>query len=336
MLSDIRRLLGRILILSAPLILVTIAYVALDPFRIIYAYPDYYDRNYPLVLNRDFVSTQLYLNHPDRAKIDSFIFGSSHSLAFRADDWRSFVGARYAFHYDAFAESLYGIERKVRFLEREGAHIRHALVVLDSDVLAVTANSPGHIFIKDPRVSGESRLAFHGEFLKAFAFPSFLLSYLRYRISGRPLMDKISMEAPGSATKDTNDLEWTERDAEIRRDAPAFFARLLPKMPKRDASPLPRTAVIGEAQERMLREIRRIFDKDKTDYRIVASPSWRQRALNPADVEKLRRIFGGENVFDFSGPSAASSDIRNFYDISEHFRPVVGHAIMEEIYRAPR
>ena len=96
--------------------------------------------------------------------------GNSRSLYYRVDSWKNFIGepAFKRYHFDASGETLYGLEMKLRFLAGQNARIRHCLILLDFYTLQHIKNSEGHLFIKDPRISGESRLAFQAAFLKSF------------------------------------------------------------------------------------------------------------------------------------------------------------------------
>jgi hypothetical protein len=81
-----------------------------------------------------------------------------------------------------------------------------------------------------------------------------------------------------------------------------------------------------------LRDIRRLFDKHHTDYRIVISPLYDQMKLNTKDLQKLHNIFGPDHVFDFSGVNEWTSDFHNYYEWS-HYLPEIADSIMAYVYR---
>ena len=92
----------------------------------------------------------------------------------------------------------------------------------------------------------------------------------------------------------------------------------------------PRT--IFGAQEQCLMDIHEICVKQKTDIKIVISPSIEKKSINRKDVAVLKKIFGEENVFDYSDPAHVQyTDYHNFYDRA-HYRRSVGNEIMKQIY----
>src|SRR5271163_1381049 len=97
----LRRLLVKIAILAVPLLAMLGIYLSQDPFKVIYDY-DNYDADSAFMTNRDVVSTRKLIHTQAQRGYDSFIFGSSRSLAFLCDDWRAHLapGSR-PFHFDA-------------------------------------------------------------------------------------------------------------------------------------------------------------------------------------------------------------------------------------------
>jgi hypothetical protein len=89
---------------------------------------------------------------------------------------------------------------------------------------------------------------------------------------------------------------------------------------------------IDDKQIMFLAEIKNIFHKHKTNYKIIINPLYDQIGLNPDDLEYLCELFGKENVFDFSGINEFTNDYRNYYEPS-HYRPHVARKIMEKIYK---
>jgi hypothetical protein len=89
--------------------------------------------------------------------------------------------------------------------------------------------------------------------------------------------------------------------------------------------------VIKNNQRQMLEEIKKIFTKHHTSYRIVISPQYDQIKFNPEDLRYLENLFGKDFVFDFSGRNILTGTYNNFYDVF-HYRPQVSRQIMEIIY----
>ena len=80
-----------------------------------------------------------------------------------------------------------------------------------------------------------------------------------------------------------------------------------------------------------LREIKDLFDKHKTSYKIVISPLYDQIKLNRSVYNTLCSIFGKDHIYDFSGVNKWNKDFHNYYEDS-HYRPIVSAEIMDIIY----
>ena len=125
----------------------------------------------------------------------------------------------------------------------------------------------------------------------------------------------------------TNDYYFEAEERQLTADEAAFYQnrRSLFLLPKEHEA----ESVIGESQLRYLTEIKAIFDKDHSDYRIIISPLYDQVSLNRADLARLEEIFGKEHVLNYSGKNDITVNMRNFYD-PDHYRPFVAEAIMRK------
>ena len=74
-----------------------------------------------------------------------------------------------------------------------------------------------------------------------------------------------------------------------------------------------------------------VFQAHHTNCKIIISPEYKQIRINPSDVTELKKIFGEENVFDFSGINEYTNDIRNYYEGS-HYRPCLGRRLLDIVY----
>ena len=178
----------KLLLVLMPLLLPVLVYVVFDPFEVLRKYDRHY--NDPrIVYNRDYNTTETFMSNYVKQGYDSFIFGNSRSLAFHCRDWNRYIKAKSVYHFDASAESLYGIYKKIIFLDERGVNLKNCLLILDDVALAKSDNHKGHIAIKHPKVSRESALDFHLEFLRAFMTPRFLTGFLDYKIRNRIVPD---------------------------------------------------------------------------------------------------------------------------------------------------
>ena len=78
--------------------------------------------------------------------------------------------------------------------------------------------------------------------------------------------------------------------------------------------------------------MRDILVKNHTNFKIVISPLYDQRKLNPQDLSRLNEIFGPGHIYDFSGKNSFTGDYHNYYETS-HYRLPVTDSIISMIYR---
>jgi hypothetical protein len=329
-----KKFLKKLAIFCIPFAVALLSFIFFDPFRIVRGYDDF-SKNMSVIPNRDFVSTETYLKNREKHRYDSFIFGSSRTVAFKTHAWANYLppGSR-PFMFDASGESVYGIYKKIAFVDSLGETIRNCLVILCTDTsFARDSDQDGHLFVKHPRVAGTSWIHFYLEFLKSYLDPKFLFSYYKFMITQKyePSMRRFITTAQIKYDGVTNDIYLIDVDNELRRDevgyyrsrANVFFDR---KPTVGEAEPLITDKLIA-----MLQEIMDIFKRHGTDYKIIISPLYDQIQLNPADLDRLKRIFGESRVFDYSGKNRITESIENYYE-DKHYRPEVGILILQEIY----
>lgn len=334
---DALRVFPRLALFCLPFLLTAVPYFVLDPFKVLYTYDNYYEPGPPVVLNRDFVSTQVFLQTNPTRHYDSFVFGNSRSLAFRCLDWGPLVGSRHCFHFDGMGDTLFGIKGKLRLLDRVNVDLRNVLLILDTDVLRETTNTRGHLYIKSPLVSGESRLQFQFVFLRAFYEKLFFVKYLDYLRSSvlKPYMMDVLIPEPTTQVPETNDELFLSAEQELAANEELFYEGLRSTFASRPATPAhaPQRVVFQQGRS-ILQEISGILSKHGTRYRVVVSPLYDQVKLHPDDLAALQEVFGTRDVFDFSGINAITADFHNYYELS-HFRPAAARAMLAQMYRRP-
>lgn len=329
------RLVGRVAILALPIGLVLCLYFVFDPFKVLRHHATFYPPGDHVGLNRDFVSTEEFLRL-ESTRPNAYVFGSSRSMAFRCAEWRRYLppGAR-PFHFDAWLETVYGVWRKVVFLDAEGMKIEDALVVLETGDFAQASNVYSPLFIKHPRLSGEPAIVFQTLQAGAFFAHLFFVKYLDFETFGqlRPYMLDVFEQYPLRQVRETNDLVFQGYEDELNAGEDAYYARHAATFTEREPYDAP--AMFGARQIAELEEVARIFEKHGTRVRIIVSPLYGQGRLAASDRERLERLFGKERVFDFSGKNAITDDVRNYYEIS-HYRPHVANELLRIAYGAAR
>jgi hypothetical protein len=332
--TPLPRLLAKTCLLLTPLGAVLVSYAALDPFKVLYRYEDYRAVQPAIALNRDYVSTEVFMRHSLEQRYDSFIFGNSRSLAFLCADWVRHIDSQAAFHFDASGESLYGIHGKFRFLHDRGVPLRNVLIILDRGTLGVLDDRDDYMFIKHPAVSGRNWASFHWAFVRAYFAQGFCVRFLAKELLDYdlPFTNPIRGRRIFKVDPVSNDMEFLSEEEAIAREGGAYYAARRHLFPSREETAgTIAWPVVGEGQIQRLKEIKAILESHHTRYKIVVSPLYDQVGLNPADLGELCAIFGSDKVFDFSGVNEFTRPVSNYYEQS-HYRMHVAQAILRRIY----
>ncbi|MEJ8816957.1 hypothetical protein [Lacibacter sp. H407] len=336
-----KRLLSKLLLFCSPLLVLMVLYFLYDPFKVLRHYNSYYEsggNNY-VTLNKDYVSTENFINRYPRQQYTSYVLGNSRSIYYEVNTWGQLTGepADRCYHFDAYGENLYGVAKKIRFLDNNNCQIKHVLLVIDKVLLEETKNQKKYFRIKHPAVSGESRLKFQITFFKAFLNYAFLKEFIpAFVFSVKPdsAAGGIFQSIPMLYDPVTNEQRMEFLEQQIRTNKEQYYLKRKPVFYKRDSLAVNVAPVIGRAQKKLLTGIKQVFDKHQTNYKIVVSPLYDQLKLAPVDLLYLQELFGTINVFDFSGKNAFTETIENYYEDS-HYRPHVADSIMYRIYGQP-
>ncbi|MFH0735506.1 MAG: hypothetical protein V1773_13710 [bacterium] len=323
-------LIGLILI-----IIIIINYIWLDPFKVLYNYSNF--SYLPVVPNRDYISTEIFKRNKSIFKYNSFIFGSSRTLAFSISTWKKHLSEKDSpFMFDASKESVYGIYTKIKYLDSLNWKLDNVLVVLCRDCSFYTSkNDAGHITIHHPDVTKESKFIFHLTFLKAYFSPAFLISYYTFKLTGNYyewMMKGFIENREIVFTPVTNEQKIIDQEKEIKNSTLKYYLARANMFYDRDK--IEKTDSLSRINKKhifMLKEIERIFRKHNTKYKVIISPLYDQIKMNKQDIKILQSIFK-TNVYDFSGKNVFTESRFNYYEIS-HYRPSVGDSIFSIIYK---
>lgn len=330
-----RKFILKLLLFVVPLVLPVLLYVWIDPFKVIWNYeePINTSKSYQWPINRDHQTTELFLKNYKNYKYDSFILGNSRSFFFQVDTWKRYIQGN-CFHFNAYSEGIFGIERKLKFLDRSNVKIKNVLLVLDVSTLRRIKNNEGHLYIKHPATSGESYFSFHSEMFKGF-FPKAMFAFTDLYFSDR---SKDYMKTYG-VTEDlwkhdkvSNQLTYYIYDEELSKDPETYYKKRKNSFPLRNPVEGVSKLTIQESQLELLNNIHDILKKHGTNYKVLINPDHDQMKLNPKDLEKLKQIFGEKNVYDFSGKNRITTNNKNYYEAA-HFRPFIGDSLLSIIYK---
>ena len=335
-----RTFLIKLFFFSLPFLFLVGLYFYMDPFKVVRHYDCYHQSGKPMYVcpNKDVISTENWVNHCPEFQYDSYIFGNSRSIYYQVDTWKNYVhrDASKCYHFDAWGESLFGVSKKISFIDSRHVRIVNALLVIDNSLLHGDKNAEGHIFKKDPKTSGQNPLAFQVDCLKDFFDYNFLKAYFDFKLTGvvKEYMkrDFILDDRPFYYNYVSNEFRQDYSEELIRKDPQEYYGSRKDVFYARDTTKeIISEAMIQKPQMELLDTIAAIFKRDRTQYRIVISPLYNQEKLNPADLRYLQQLFGEENVFDFSGINPITNNEQNYYETS-HYRPHIANAIMKVIY----
>ncbi|MBS1533002.1 MAG: hypothetical protein JSU01_22065 [Bacteroidetes bacterium] len=325
-----RKFIKKAFLFSAPLIVATISYLVTDPYQSM-PWHRIHEFNI-LMLSRGDISTKLYLRNADRHKYDSFIFGSSRSTAHTAAEWKKYLPKGSSpFSFSAWNESVEGIYRRVKLIDSLKKPIHNAFIVIDLDrAFHLDKISWDHYLI-----TGISKYQYYTkDYLNYLQSPKLILSSIDYAIfhKQRGYMDGFVGMKPGDLDTITND--WDPRsDEKIDTDSANYYRNSLPKFYRRPTQQQVSKALVTDSVLYFLNQIELIFNRHKTNYKVVIAPLYDQIKINPTDLKQLDDVFGQENVFDYSGINAITNNKFNYGSDILHYRKKVGNLIFKEVYR---
>jgi hypothetical protein len=321
-----------ILIFLSPVIVLGMGYFIFDPFHILHAYQAYPD-NYAKSLNRDRISTQVFLNNNSKYDYKSFIFGSSRSSVFYTEDWGKHIQDKTPYHFDASCETVYGNATKLEFIEKQGNKIDNALLVWDRGIFEYEQDTLGCVFIQDYRVSQLPWLKYHTIFLNSYFSQGFFTAFYDYMIfkNFRNYMRTYLEFRKINYTPVVNDFIFTSYIEEIKKDSVNYYNQ--PTLfYERSAEKQFVGKVIKPYQIQYLKRIKDVLERKSTDYKIVLGPTYDQKYFNVDDLKILEAIFGKQHIYNFSGQNEYTNDKTNYYEIY-HYKPKVARDIMSKIYQ---
>ena len=323
------KLVYKAFLFTLPFWIIIAIYLHDDPFMVLKKYRTY---DSDVVLNEEHVGWFIYKNNRDSIRFNSFILGNSCTMAFLCHDWEKHLdnGDR-AVRLFGNAESLKAILLKLQALEREDAEIKNVLIILDKSSLSKINLQSGFNHILPAEISGKSYFSTQSEFLQAFIMPDFLFPYLKYRITGRVSSDMKFMNPYGRVRNFMNNDAINPRDWMIKQEGESYWTSRKEEFPERDKQLVVAERAIYQPQLALLKEIADLLYRHNTLLRIIISPDYNQKKLNPSDTEMLNKVFGHECVFDFSGINKYTEDYHFYYE-QGHYRPVLGNLLLDSIY----
>ncbi|GBU07604.1 hypothetical protein AwDysgo_09350 [Bacteroidales bacterium] len=320
------------IIFLIPFAIVCLIYTYFDPFKVIYHYDNYYEAQGEayMTLNRDFVSSSNYENRYKKEAYNSFILGNSRSLFYEIEDWLPHLDKAKAYHFDASGETLYGIHKKIKYIDNR-SKIENLLLILDHATLIQDEPKNTYLCYISPQLENNLGVKFQLNYLTTFFSPKFFLSYFDLKISKayKPYMEVMGIDnRPMSYDEISNEIKFDYFENLILEEKYYTKDRMLVFHERTDSVSMPS---IKKSQKKMLEDIADVLETHHTNVKIVINPLYDQIMLNSEDVSYLENLFGKKNVFDFSGINAMTQDYRNYYE-SSHYRPHIAREIIRVAY----
>lgn len=308
-------------------------YLWSDPFKCLHQF----DVNDADNTNREYLSTELFLRNEKSQHYNSFIFSSSRGCGMNTYRWKTYLSPEARpFVFQAWSETLSGIDMKMSYLDDHQVPLDNVLIMLDipgsfkKEQLSHEALTLKHFVF-----TGKSRTSYNAiQYFNFIQKPSLWVSSVRKKVKG----------SKTACHSDTITNDWNKNNkntftgipeqdslrdcSEISRQT--FFEKVAHR---KNEGVVVSEPLITESFEEQLHHIKTILDGNKSDYYVILSPAYcyTNPAVNPADLEKLKEVFGANRVYDFTGMNEMTDDYNNFTD-PNHFGQRVGRMILETIY----
>ena len=321
------------LVIIIPLILLAGIYIWTDPFRCIHDF-DISDID---ATNREYLSTELFLRNEPIYHYNSFIFSSSRGMSLNTYQWKQYLpeGAQ-PFLFQAWSESITGVELKIKYLTEHDIPIDNALILLDIPGSFASKQLPmDAMTMKHYIYTGDAKYVYNvKQYVNFIQSPSTWVRYVKKAIKGERIAffsDTITNDF-----YDTNRYNYTDLPvqdslnlcSELTKRTFIQQVEHLTEKKVTESEPL-----ITSQYEKKMRHIRDMLEKCGGDYHIVITPAYcyTHLAINQEDLLKLQDVFGAEQVHDYTGENEWTRDYNNFAD-PNHFGRRVGFMMIEDIY----
>lgn len=316
-------------LLLLPFIIIFLTFIIWDPMMIIHSYDSPFSFGNPVINDR---SVQARWLIGDR-KYNAFIFGSSRSKSFQTNFLKIHIKSDKIFHMGVNDETIYGIEKKIRFLDSLGYIIDYVLFSLDARILARYINPEPHTFREYYVVSGESVGEYYKHFFMAFIKPDFLKTYIKYKLFHieSELAKQYIWTVDFRYNKKTGDHMYYEYESKIADDSLGYYKKSKVFYNRDYADGYKPLSIINKTSEKCLKNIFEILKKQNTQYKIVITPNYDMKKIHETDLQILNNIFGQKSIFDFSGINDITKNIGNYYE-EKHFKPYIANQILEKVY----
>lgn len=322
-----------LIILLIPLIILAGLYWWTDPFRCNHPF----DINDIDVTNREYLSTELFLRNESRYHYNSFIFSSSRGGGMNTYQWKQYLPEdAQPFLFQAWSESLTGIELKINYLNEHNIPIDNALIMIDVPGTFKDAQLPHEaLSLKHYMFTNQSKITYNFiQYTNFIQKPSLWVKSVRNRINGvRIAYNSDTITNDWENTNKDNYSELPPQDS-LKQCSDMTRRTFMAQIEHGDGKIAISEPLIDERFEVQLRHVHAMLEANHTDYHIIITPApcYTNPMINPHDLVLLQNIFGTSRVHNYSGKNELTNDYNNFSDPG-HFGLRVGYLMIEDIYR---
>lgn len=333
----IRRFILKSLAAALPVWIVLAIYLVSDPFNVLRPKTSRAVPHQAAGRNMGVVSITTYLEHNDSARYDSFIFGSSMSQNYRADQWRQYLPAGASvLHFDATMETVDGIVDKIRYLNDHGTNVDNALIIIEEEMLRRQPLDNDILHVRPPEITSEvSRWHFHTLYFNAYKNPLVMGWCLAPKYFAKQMEDEgLITTDPAVRYEAANEYRYNSFDSLIDRDPDAFFttARINAIKASSDWKPEMQSELMTPHLIAKLKELKALLEQNHTNYMVIIQPRYHRRWISHADMALLVDILGKERVHDYSRDSVLCNDPRAYYDRQAHLTSRHCNALLDRAY----
>ena len=328
-----RFLLTIICAVGIPVLIVFGIFLWTDPFKILQPF-DIHNIN---STNREYLSTELFFRNKDSIPYNAFVFSSSRGGGINTYTWKMFLPEEaQPFLFQAWSESLTGIELKLQYLDQQQIPIDYALILLDipgsfaKEQLPTAALSMKHYFF-----TGTPKWVYVlRQFSNFIGKPSEWIKSIKHQISG--YHEECVSDLVTNDWDSTNYLHFDVMPGLDSLQGMSAHTRqlLLDEVAyKTDADIKESKPVINSDFEAQLLRVKALLDKQQTDYHIIITPGYAyvNPYINIADLSLLESIFGTDRVHDYSRRKDITTDYHYFQDPG-HFGQRAGWVMLHKIF----
>ena len=264
---------------------------------------------------------------------NAYIFGSSVSQAFTTNDWSKHLpDTASPFHFDGLGEGLKTIRNKINYINSK-QQPDHILLIVSSNLLAITSSQNEPFKIEPPLISGESKYDYWIKLIRHSLDPRFMMAFIHFSITRdfEPYMRTRLMnwgDEPHFVDCYTND-EWNP-EAGIGRDSTAYFQERLTQGIIPEDIKLDICYGLNSESINLLYEIDSLVDP-KCSIDIIIPPSRRGKVMSQEAIDQLQKAIPSAKILN---ASAHQTNPGYFYD-AVHIRPLLARHLLREHYQKP-